>query len=252
VNAVKAMAFATIREAKRMRALHIVLIFAILSIASVNVFKAYSPGEEEKFIIDTGINLVRLFGLLLGLMLGAMLIPTEVERKTIHVILSKPVTRGQFLMGKFLGAAAIVVGSAFFMIAVFMVVYSIEFHAFKPDVLKAASVVPFELLMFMAVVTFISTFTGPIFVIVFSVSIWVMGHVNDFLAVIPKQGAITAIVLNVVGAVVPHFDIFDLTRPIMVGDVVHLEMLWKPIAYSVGWVAVIMAFGHLVFGEREF
>lgn len=246
------MASATIREAKRMRALHIILIFAIVAIAAVRVFKAFSPGEEEKFIIDTGINLIRMFGLLTSLMLGAMLIPTEIERKTIHVTLSKPVTRGQFLLGKFLGASAIIVGSSLVMVAVFMVAYGMEFHRFNVNVLLAAVVVPFELLLFMSIVTFVSTFAGQIFVIVFSVSAWILGHVNDFLAVIPKDSTLTAVVLNVVGAIIPHFDIFDLTRPLMVGDTVPIELVWKPIAYALGWVTIVQAFGYIVFNEREF
>jgi len=246
------MASATIREAKRMRALHIILIFAIVAIGAVRVFKAFSPGEEEKFIIDTGINLIRLFGLLTGLMLGAMLISTEIERKTIHVIMSKPISRGQFLLGKFIGAAAIIVGSAVIMVLVFMAAYTLEFHRFNVEVLKAAIVIPFELLLFMSIVTFVSTFAGPIFVIVFSVSAWVLGHVNDFLAVIPKESTLTAVVLNVVGAVIPHFDIFDLTRPLMVGETVPMELVWKPIAYAIGWVAIVQAFAYIVFNEREF
>jgi len=231
LNGIKAMACATIREARRMRALHVVLIFAIAAMAAVRVFKAYSPGEEEKFIIDTGVNLIRLFGLLSGLMLGAMLIPTEVERKTIHVILSKPVTRGQFLLGKFLGASAIVVGSAILMMLVFFLVYYLEFKSLKPDVVKATLVVPIELLLFVSIVTFVSTFAGPIFVVLFAVSIWIMGHVNDFLAVL-EGTAVTKVVLTVVGAIVPHFDQFDLTRPLM--------------------VAIIMSYGYLIFNEREF
>lgn len=236
-----------------MRALHIVLVFSVVAIAAVRVFEAYSPGEEAKFIIDTGINLIRLFGLLSGLMLGAMLIPTEVERKTIHVILSKPVTRGQFLIGKFLGASAVVVGSALIMSAVFLVVYFHRFHAsgFNIDVVKATIVVPFELMLFMAIVTFASTFSSQIFVIIFAVSAWILGHVNDFLGIL-KGSALTTAVLHVVGAIIPHFDMFDLTRPLMMGDPVPTELVWKPIVYAVGWVAVILSFGYLVFNEREF
>ena len=61
MNGIRAMAKATFREALRMRALHIVVVFAIVAIAAVQMFEAFSPGEEEKFIIDTGINLIRLF-----------------------------------------------------------------------------------------------------------------------------------------------------------------------------------------------
>src|SRR5205085_2105904 len=62
-------------------------------------------GDELKIIKDVGLSSIHFFGILITIFSGISLVFREMERRTIYLILSKPVERHEFLLGKFLGLA---------------------------------------------------------------------------------------------------------------------------------------------------
>src|SRR5438128_3840696 len=91
------------REAVRDRVLYNLVVFALLLIAGSIFLGELSAGQESKIIIDLGLSAMLLFGAFIAIFVGVGLVYKEIERRTLYAILSKPIGRGQFLLGKYLG-----------------------------------------------------------------------------------------------------------------------------------------------------
>lgn len=91
------------REAVRDRVLYNLVIFALLLIAGAILLGELSAGQEAKIIVDLGLSAILLFGVFIAIFVGVGLVYKEIERRTLYAILAKPVGRGEFLLGKYLG-----------------------------------------------------------------------------------------------------------------------------------------------------
>src|SRR6266481_1765873 len=93
----------TFREAVRDRVLYNLVLFVLLLIGGAIFLGELSAGQESKIIVDLGLSAMLLFGVFIAIFVGVGLVYKEIERRTLYAILSKPIGRGQFLLGKYLG-----------------------------------------------------------------------------------------------------------------------------------------------------
>src|SRR5207244_377471 len=100
---VAAIARNAFREAVRDRVLYNLVVFALLLIAGAIFLGELSAGQEAKIIVDLGLSAILLFGVFIAIFVGVGLVYKEIERRTLYAILSKPIGRGEFLLGKYLG-----------------------------------------------------------------------------------------------------------------------------------------------------
>lgn len=265
------IAWSTFREALRRKILQILLLFAIVTIASSQLFAYMSPGEELKFILDMSLGAMRLFGMLIAVMLGAYLIPTEVERKTIHVVLSKPLRRSDFLVGKFLGAFFTVIVNVALMAIVFFVVFLLKARdpqfadqfnrlIMLPNLVKGILLIMFEMAIITAIAIVCSTVASSVFTVVLSFFLYFTGHLSSFLEHLathgsPEEGAFSAanrLLLNVVSSVVPHYEVFDVRQAFAVGTVVAPDYVLKTFVYALTYTVVVVLIGYVLFNQKEF
>ena len=98
-----AVAHNTLREAVRNKILYALLFFAVLMIGSGAVVAQLSYVENQRILQDVGLAAIRLFGVAIAIFVGIQLVHREVDRRTVYTILSKPISRAEFLLGKFAG-----------------------------------------------------------------------------------------------------------------------------------------------------
>jgi ABC-type transport system involved in multi-copper enzyme maturation permease subunit len=103
IKRVAAIARNTFREAVRDRVLYNLVLFVLLITAAAIFIGELSGGQERKLIVDLGLSAMLLFGAFIAIFVGVGLVFKEIERRTIYAIFSKPVGRGEFLVGKYLG-----------------------------------------------------------------------------------------------------------------------------------------------------
>src|SRR5436189_1203866 len=93
----------TFREAVRDRVLYNLVLFVLLLTGAAVFIGELSGGQERKIIVDLGLGAMMLFGVFIAIFVGVSLVYKEIERRTVYAIFSKPVGRGEFLLGKYLG-----------------------------------------------------------------------------------------------------------------------------------------------------
>jgi len=98
-----AIAFNTFKEAVRNRILYILLIFAIVLLLFSGVARELTISAQDKIIRSLGLGCINIFGLLIAVFVGIGLVYNELDKKTIYTIISKPIDRWQFILGKYFG-----------------------------------------------------------------------------------------------------------------------------------------------------
>jgi len=248
----------TLREALRRRVLNIILVFAVVSIGASRLFTWLSPGEELKFILDMCSNSIRFFAMLIAVLLGASMIPTEVERRTIFSILSKPVGRTQFLLGKYVGALLTLILNVAIMSAIYLLVLVVKkpSYALNATLWEGILLVIFEVGVLLAIAVAVSTVASTAFNVVFSFFVYFLGQMGGLFRELSSPERVTNYVaqkaMQLLYFALPHFDSFDLRQPLLTGEPVPVLYIVQVIGTAIGYSAVVLLLAHLLFSQREF
>ncbi|MGH7462088.1 MAG: ABC transporter permease, partial [Longimicrobiales bacterium] len=124
MNRIVSIAVATFREAVRDRVLYNLIFFALLLVAAALLVGQISIGIEEIVLVNLGLTAIALFGVVIAIFIGIGLVWKEIEKRTLHTVLSRPVRRWEFIAGKFFGlAGTLVVNTLFMAVGFFAALY---------------------------------------------------------------------------------------------------------------------------------
>src|SRR5216684_2721331 len=122
----------TFREAVRDRVLYNLIVFALLMSGASILVGQISIGIERLVVINLGLTAVSLFGMVIAIFVGIGLVSKEIEKRTLYTVLSRPVRRWEFIVGKFCGLAGTLVVNTFFMaLGVFGALLYVAHHFHK-------------------------------------------------------------------------------------------------------------------------
>ena len=164
----------TVRELVRSKLLHNLLLFAVLLIASSMFVAQLTVGQWDRVILDIGLAAIEVSGVLVAILIGVGLVAGEIERRTVFPILARPVTRGAFLLGRFLGLCAMLAVSVVLMLGVLAGVLRLAGYGVSSSVAIAALLILLELSLMASLLC--GSFTKPILASAFSVSVFLIGH----------------------------------------------------------------------------
>jgi ABC-type transport system involved in multi-copper enzyme maturation permease subunit len=252
-----AIARNTFREAVRDRVLYNLVLFVLLLSVGAVFLGAASASQDAKIIVDFGLSATLLFGAFIAVFVGVGLVRKEIERRTLYTIFSKPVGRGEFLLGKYLGLCVTlavnvaVMGAGVTVILLSVVAGSTPLvSALWPTV----ALIYLELTVLTAVALFFSAFTSPVFALFGSLAVLVIGHFTADLKGFAALYDATAVRSILVGLhyALPNLSTFTLITPAAHGVAPSPVYLTTALAYAVAWDAVLLAAAALVFARRDF
>src|SRR5882724_11412170 len=145
------IAFNTYREAVRDRVLYNLVFFALLLVASTPLFGKISIGLERIVLINLGLTAITVFGMVIAIFIGIGLVSKEMEKKTLYTVLSRPVRRWEFIVGKYLGLMMTLVVNALLMTAAFYIALLVTAHSLKQTDALLLVAVYFTVLQFLMV-----------------------------------------------------------------------------------------------------
>ena len=99
----RAVAHNTYLESVRQRLFFGVVFFALLLMLAALVLKDISVHQDKKIIADIGLGAIDFFGTIIAIFIGVDLVGRDVERRTLHLLLVKPLRREEFIVGRYLG-----------------------------------------------------------------------------------------------------------------------------------------------------
>jgi ABC-type transport system involved in multi-copper enzyme maturation permease subunit len=177
-----AIALNTFREAVRDRVLYNLVIFVLLLVASAPLFSEISIGMERLILVNVGLSAISLFGVIIAIFIGIGLVSKEIEKRTLYTILSRPVRRWEFIIGKYFGLMLTLVVNAGLMTVGFYIALFVTDHSLKVgDSLMLVSIyfILLEFLMVTAITLLFSSFSTPIFSAIFAFALFAIGTFAD-------------------------------------------------------------------------
>jgi len=260
MQAIWAIATSTVGEAVRRKVLLVILLIAMLLLSIIPALSILSVRTEVNATISTIFFVIRFTSALIAIILTIYMIPNEIERRTIYTILSKPVQRWQFLLGKYLGAVLALA----MMMAIMTVLALVMFYFNHRDVGKLIDIArqPMLYLVEMALLTaiamFFSTFVAPLVNFFLSTGLWLVGTVlnplYDSFANNPNSQPFMKYTAMFILKVLPNFANYDVKNPILhPGVVIQNETSYylQTIGYGFLYIAVLLILGIVIFDRRE-
>ena len=264
---VRAVALNTFREAVRDRVFYNLLLFAVLLVGTSLVIGQLAAGQDVKIIKDLGLAATLLFGVGIAVFIGIQLVAREVERRSVHATLSKPVSRPVFLLGKYFGLLLTLAVNSLVMAAALYVVLTVYWTltppgvqaiwtapAVDPKLLIALGLIFIELALVTALALLFSTYSSALLSATFTTAIWVAGHFVEDLRTLDQVGAsgTTAWVAWAVSWVLPNLALFDIKAEVVHGIAVPATQVVAAIGYGVTYSAAVLLLAVLVFQRRDF
>lgn len=247
------IALNTFRENLRDKLLYNLLVFALLMIGSSLLLMRLTLGEFHRLLLDVGLGSINIFGVLIAIFVGIGLVSKEIEKKTIYTIVSKPVARYQFLVGKYLGLIVTLFVNTLIMAAGLLLVLFAQEVPIESMLFKALGLIFLEFMVVTAVALLCSTFTSATLSAIFTLATYVIGHLTaDLKAFGEKMDEGMRVVANGLYYVLPNLERFNLK-----GHVIHhIEVsgtdLFLIVAYGLTYVLSLLLAASIIFQRRDF
>ena len=176
------IAFNTFREAVRDRVLYNLIAFALLLSGAAILVGEISIDIERLVVVNLGLTAVSLFGVVIAIFIGIGLVSKEIDKRTLYTVLSRPVRRWEFVVGKFFGLTGTLVVNTFLMaVGVFLALLYVAHRFEKMDawVLVALYFIVLQFLIVCALALFFSSFSTPLMSAVFTFALFVIGSLAE-------------------------------------------------------------------------
>jgi ABC-type transport system involved in multi-copper enzyme maturation permease subunit len=219
--------------------------------ASGRIVKPLLLGEETKVLKDIGLNSITFFSILIAILVGGRLVYKEIDKRTIYLVISRPLHRWEFIIGKYLGLLLVLFESLLIMIGIFYIMlFVLKVHA-SFSLLLAVLMTFCQLWIITAIAIFFSTFTTPITSAVFTFIIYFIGHLTRDLKIALNVSHLKFIG-NIMYCILPNLSNFDIKSAIVYNTIIDPKIIIFAIAYAIIYSAVIILLSCAIFNRKDF
>lgn len=248
------IALNTFRENVRDRILYSLLLFALLLIGASVVLGGLTIAEREKIVMDMGLAAINVVGVVIAVFVGIGLVSKEIERRTIYTIMARPISRSEFILGKYAGLALTLLVTIAVMLAVFLAVLRMVQAPVRWALVQAVALMGVEALLVTALALFFSTFTTATLSAIMTLGLYVIGHLTGDLKGLAEKSQSEAVqaVTTALYYLIPNLELFNVKGPAAHGQPIGLAYLALGTAYGAAYLTLLLAAACLVFQRRDF
>jgi ABC-type transport system involved in multi-copper enzyme maturation permease subunit len=243
------------REVIRDRVLYLAGLFAILMAAGIRLLPEIAAGTDKKILLDLGLAAMTLLGVLIAIFVGTGLINKEIEKRTLLVLISKPVSRTEFIIGKHLGLTAVLAVLVGLMTAIYLGALTLAQVPYTlVNILLAALFLLLQLSLITGVAILFGVFTSSLLATLLTFAVWLMGNfTRDLvnLGILSKNPAIAQLT-RALYTILPDLARLDLKNQAVYAQLLPPEVLWANAGYGVLYITLILAIATLIFSRRQF
>jgi ABC-type transport system involved in multi-copper enzyme maturation permease subunit len=254
---ITAIARNAFREAVRDRVLYNLVLFVLMLTAASIFIGELSGGQERKVIVDLGLSAMLLFGVFIAIFVGVGLVYKEIERRTIYAVFSKPVGRGEFLVGKYLGLCLTLLVNVLVMgvgVSLALLYVSKGWDPLILTIWPAVLLIYMELMLLTAIALLFSSFSSPALSALLTFLVFIIGHFSaDLKSLAFSLGSSGARWLFTgLYYLLPNLANYSFITPAAHGRAPSPLYLLATALYALVYIGVILATATLVFSRRNF
>lgn len=244
----------TFREVIRDRILYGLIVFALLLLLLSLALGQLSFDESIRLSANFGFTGIHIAVVVLSIFVGSTLVSKEIEKQTILTLLARPISRAQFIIGKSIGLMTVltVVGLGLSIILSGFL-YFLNFGFSLVFVLAVFGIL-LEAFLLLALTLFFGVISRPMMTVVFTVSVFLLGHWVDSLHffVQKSQSEAFRVAGNIITKIIPNLEIFNWRAAPVYGLEVTPSQVFSAIGTSIGWILILLSLAVVVFRRRDF
>jgi ABC-type transport system involved in multi-copper enzyme maturation permease subunit len=243
------------REVIRDRILYVIGFFAISLAFAMRLLPEISVGADRKILLDLGLALSGVLGAVVAIFVGTGLINKEIEKKTVLVLIPKPLSRAELIAGKHFG----LVGVLGVMIAIMTGIYLLAIHWLAipfslVSLLVAQVFLTIELALLTAVAIAFGVFTSSTLATLMSFGFYLMGHISQDIL---KLGAISQnksieSATKLIYLVLPDLERLNLRNEAIYGVLPSISDLIASGLYGLLYTLALLIIAIAIFSRRQF
>lgn len=281
------LAHATMTQLMRMKILPFLLLFCMLVVGLGFGFSVINPEQQLSQLKTVSLAALQIFSIVIGVVSTALLLPKDLEDRTLYTILSKPVPRFDYLLGKLLGVLMLIASGLVLMDAVLSLILWMQqaalfdaaisqLHTDKQDTPEAVAQMRaivakqgltwnlhwavWAIFLKAAVVTTVALLlsciaSSTLFTIVITFCITIIGHgeamIREFLFQPYLGSTAKRIATLVLATICPDLAQFDIVDSVVNGEIVPWAAVYDMTGIAALYMVVYLFVTHLVFVEKE-
>lgn len=243
------------REVIRDRILYLVGLFALLLLIALRLLREVAAGTQDKIFLDVGLAAIELLGIIVAVFVGTSLINKEIEKRTVLVLIPKPMTRAEFILGKHLGLVGALAVLTLAMTGIYLILLTFSRVNYPLGSILVAIIFLFlKLSLLTAVALVFGVFTSSLLAALLTFGIYLMGNLSRDIVTFGNLSRNSSIESLTQGLylVLPDLSRLNLKNEAVYGILPSLSTLLSDAAYAVCYTLLLLAIAILIFWRREF
>lgn len=243
------------QEIIRDRILYFICFFALLLILASRLLPEIAAGTDEKILLDFGIGSIALLTVVIAIFVGTGLINKEIEKRTLLMLIPKPITRSELILGKHLGLLGVLTVTVAIMMLIYLGMLSFSDISYPLIPLSIAAIyLLLELALLIAVAMVFGVFTSSILATLLSFGVYLMGHFSQDLVELGKisKNANIENLTSSLYVILPDLSRLDLKNEAVYGLLPNSTELLTHALYGLLYTILLLLIAMTIFAQKEF
>lgn len=242
----------TFRQTIRDKILYGIVVFGLLFLGSTIVLDSLSLGEGVFVVRNFGIAGIYIFSLVITIFLSASAVYEDVERKVTYLILAKPVTRAEMIIGKFAGLISGIGLTTLLMTLTYLIVVFYSGGGIDYPVFAVVSLQILEMAILTALLILFSVFTTPLAATIYTILILYIGHLLDLIRVYAANSGFAAkIIFTSAYYLMPNLEKFNIRNLIVHNISVSISEAIASLIYALAYTAIALYAAKIIFDKKD-
>jgi len=259
----------TYKEGTRNRTFYGISLLALLLMVAAFFISGMVMRDVGKVAVDMALSTVSFAGLLLVLFVGIDLMAKDLDKRTIYMVLARPISRQQYIFGKFYGISLLIVTTVF-ILSLFGAISIVLIKWANPDyfprfswgpVLLADAFIAISLIMLSALSFLFASFASTSFItLILTIVSYIIGQsMSTVKAVVENPQAagitvspVTVKLVQVAYYLFPNLSLFDIKTQAAHGLAIPMTYIFWTICYGIVYICLVISFAAFFFRKKEF
>ena len=255
MGALKAVLLYTFRQHLRTKILMIVVFFGLLLVVAGLVVSTLAMEERKRVLLNIGLGGIEFLALLTVVFAAVNLIVEEVESRSIYLILTHPIKRSRYVLGRYLGTVS-AIGLGMAVMAVFHLLSLFAANWNWDPLYLVALLFSFGKILIMSAIAFLLSLfsTSAAASMAFTIFIWMVGHFSEELKFMAERAInpIAKLMINSVYYAAPNLSYFSYKDFWVAGRLPDASFIGWAGIYAVSYIWICMIISNYLFSQKEF
>jgi ABC-type transport system involved in multi-copper enzyme maturation permease subunit len=253
LSRLKVISFYTAKEAIKSKVLVNTVLLGFALLVFTYIAYSFTYGEPSRVALDFGLGTLSLSSVFIAIFMGAGLITDEVKNRTVYIIISRPVKRSVFILGKILGLSSVLIINILILSAITLSLYFGVGGNYESLISWAILFIAIEAILMLLIVSMLSLVTSKVLSVILSIMIYIVGHSIDgvkvltFIKMRPSLGTL----LDLYQYILPGFYKLNLKQHLLYDQVVESSYLYSTLLYGMLYGLSIICLSMYLFERKN-